>query len=121
MNDQPGRVSEHWRNRAPLTGTDLVDFLALRRVCGRADSRVHQVGKYYVDSGRPVLPFIADGLTALIEIGHATVGEPGPEPDDRRPLLVTATGRARYEQLCDAQGIPPYSGPGGTAAETTGP
>ncbi|MGH3813454.1 MAG: hypothetical protein ACRDUV_13530 [Pseudonocardiaceae bacterium] len=97
-----------WCDRAPLSSTDLTDFLALWRVCGRRDSRVDQVGDRYVEQGRPVLPFLADALAALIDVGHVTLGEPGPAPCARRPLVVTASGRARYEYLCDTQGVTPY-------------
>lgn len=101
--------SPGWCERASLTGTDLTDFLALWRVCGCRDSRVEQVaGEHYVEQGRPVLPFLADGLAALIEVGHLTLGEPGPAAHGMRPLVVTASGRARYEDLCDRQGVAPY-------------
>ncbi|MGH4015221.1 MAG: hypothetical protein ACRDSL_15120 [Pseudonocardiaceae bacterium] len=86
----------------------MTDFLALRRVCGRPDSRVEKVGENYVENERPVLPFIADGLTALIEVGHVAFGEPDLVSCGMRPVVVTASGRARYEQLCDRQGIPAY-------------
>lgn len=99
----------NWYDRQPLSGTDLTDFLALRRICGRPDSHVAQVGEHYVDNGRLVLPFIADGITALLGAGHVTLGAPDPVSAGRRPVLVTATGRARYEQLCDKQGLPPYT------------
>ena len=95
-----------WRDRPELSGTDLVDFLALRQVCGHPDSVVHQVGTHFVDNQRPVLPFLADGLAALIEVGHLTVDDP--EPGAMRPVRVTASGRARYEDLCDRHGIAPY-------------
>jgi hypothetical protein len=101
-----GSVS--WLNRPPLNGTDMTDFLALRRVCGRPDTGVEKVGEHFVEDQRPVLPFIADGLTALIEVGHVTLGDAGPDSCGMRPVLVTACGRARYEELCDRQGIPPY-------------
>lgn len=107
MNDEPSAVSGDWRGRQPLSGTDLIDFLALRRVCGRPDARVRQVGHHYVENERPVLPFIADGLTALIEVGHVRLGEPDPA-SCATPVAVTGSGRARYEDLCDRQGIPPY-------------
>ncbi len=109
MSEEPRAVSEDWRTREPLTGTDLIDFLALRRVCGRAESRVRSLGEHYVENGRPLLPFLADSVTALIEVGHLTLGEPAPESGDpTRPVMVTATGRARYEALCDRQGLPAY-------------
>lgn len=98
-----------WRDRPPLSGTDVTDFLALRRVCGHPDSRVDQVGGHYVENERPVLSFLADGLAALIETGHVALGETGPTTSCvMRPVVVTARGRARYEHLCDLQGIAPY-------------
>lgn len=51
---------------AGLSGADSTDFLALRRVCGHWDSRVEKVGEHFVENECPVLPFIADGLVALI-------------------------------------------------------
>ena len=108
MSDELKGVSVDWRNRQPLSDTDLTDFLALWRVCGRPDSQVDQVGGHYVENDRPVLPFLADGLTALLEAGHVVLGEPDPASCGIRPVMVTASGRARYEQLCDTQGIPSY-------------
>ncbi|MGH3908287.1 MAG: hypothetical protein ACRDTE_29505 [Pseudonocardiaceae bacterium] len=109
MSEEPRTVSQDWRTREPLTGTDLTDFLALRRVCGRAKSRVRSLGQHYVENGRPLLPFLADSVTALIEAGHLTLDEPAPALcDTTRAVLVTASGRARYEALCDRQGLPAY-------------
>lgn len=108
MNDQQRAGSVSWRDRPALSGTDVTGFLALRRVCGHPDSRVDQVGEDYVENEHPVLPFVADGLTALIEVGHLTLGEPDPVSRAKRPLIVSASGRARYEDLCDRQGISPY-------------
>lgn len=108
MTDEPATGAPRWRDRQPLSGADLTDFLALRRICGHPHSGVEQVAGQYVEHGRPVLPFIADGISVLLDIGHATLGEPDPVSGTSRPVLVTATGRARYEQLCDQQGIQPY-------------
>ena len=108
MNDEVSVGSVDWWSRPPLSGTDLTDFLALRRVCGCPDSGVDRVGEQYVENGRPVLPFIADGLAALIEVGHVRLGEPDPKSCGMRPVVVTASGRARYEALCDRLGIAPY-------------
>ncbi|MGH3921890.1 MAG: hypothetical protein ACRDTT_03265 [Pseudonocardiaceae bacterium] len=66
------------------------------------------MGDRYVENERPVLPFLPDGLAALIEVGHLMVGEPDTASGALRPVVVTASGRARYEQLCDRQGIAPY-------------
>ncbi|MGH3813545.1 MAG: hypothetical protein ACRDUV_14020 [Pseudonocardiaceae bacterium] len=111
MSEELRAVSQDWRTREPLNRTDLIDFLALRRVCARPDVPVRWLGADYVENGRPLLPFLADGVTALIEVGHLTLGDPEPAPgsgDPTRPVMVTATGRARYEQLCDRQGLPAY-------------
>ncbi|MGH3908914.1 MAG: hypothetical protein ACRDTE_32735, partial [Pseudonocardiaceae bacterium] len=97
-----------WRTCEPLTRTDLIDFLALRRVCGRPDVRVRRLGADYVENGRPLLPFLADGVTALIDVGHLTLGDPDPAACDTRLVIVTATGRTRYEELCDRQGLSAY-------------
>lgn len=117
MTDEPATDPLKWYDRYPLSGTDLTDFLALRRVCGRPDSHLDQVADQYVENGRPVLPFIADGLTALLESGHVVLGEPDPASGGGRPVMVTAAGRDRYEQLCDKQGIPPY--PAGLSGPVT--
>jgi hypothetical protein len=74
----------------------------------RPYSQVKKVGEQYMENEHPVLPFIADGLTSLIEVRHVTFGELGRISCGLRPVVVTASGRARYEQLCDRQGIPPY-------------
>ncbi len=61
-----------------------------------------------MENQRPMLPFLADALAALMGVGHVTLGESDPELRGMRPVLVTASGRARYEDLCDRQGVPPY-------------
>ncbi|MGH3815493.1 MAG: hypothetical protein ACRDUV_24090 [Pseudonocardiaceae bacterium] len=106
MSEQEEAGSAEWRDRPPLTGTDMTDFLALRRVCVRADSDVDQGGEHFVEDQRPVLPFLADALAALIEVGHVTLN--GSDSDGMRRILVTASGRSRYEELCDRQKISPY-------------
>ena len=106
MSGEVGVGSACWRDRPALSGTDLADFLALRQVCGRPGSGVRQVGEHFVENQRPVLPFLADGLAALVEGGHVILGDS--TSCGSRPVLVTASGRARYEELCDRQGIIPY-------------
>lgn len=106
MNEDEVTGPRDWRDRPPLSGTEVTDLLALRCVCGHPDSRVGQLGGHYMEKERPVLPFLADGLAVLIEAGHVALGEPDPTAScAMRPLLVTAHGRARYEHLCDLQGI----------------
>lgn len=120
MSEEPGVGSERWRTRMPLSGTDVCDFLALRRVCGHPGVSVHRVGGDYVENGWPLLPFLADGVTALIDVGHLTLGDPDPGSVscDMLPVVVTAAGRARYEDLCDRQGLPAY--PDSLGKEATG-
>jgi hypothetical protein len=65
-----------WRNRQPLTGADLTDFLALRRVGGHTDSRIGKLRNHYVENEHPLFPFVGNGLTVLIEVGHRMLGEP---------------------------------------------
>jgi hypothetical protein len=96
-----------------VSGADLSDFIALRRVCGRTDSHVTQVGDDFYDAERPLLPHVEDGVRMLIEVGFATIGEPDPEYG-RRPVSATSDGRARYEELCERQGYPPYPDPRST-------
>lgn len=117
MTDQSAIAPQRWDTRQPLNHTDLTDFLALRRICGHPDFRcLHGEAGLLMENGRPLLPFIADGVTVLIEVGHATLGEPDPATG-LRPVLVSASGRARYEHLCDRQAIPPYP----TSASNTEP
>lgn len=118
MSDDPGVETEQWRNCQPMTDTDLTDFLALRQVCGRPGSWVGKLGDDYVENERPLLPFIADGLAALRDGRHVTLGDADPTSCAVRPVMVTAIGRARYEHLCDMQGVPPY--PGSGSKETPG-
>lgn len=103
-------VSEGWRSRVLLAGADLSDFIALRRVCGRTDSRVTQVGDDFYDGERQLLSHVEDGVRMLIEVEFATLGEPDPE-DGRRSVAATPDGRRRYEELCERQGYPPYPTP----------
>lgn len=106
MSGESWAGSVGWWDRPALSGADLADFLALRRVCGRPDYGVHQVGEHYVEDQRPVLPFLADALAALVDGGHITLSDSG--SGGMRRVLVTASGRSRYEELCDRQGIAPY-------------
>lgn len=106
LSEQPWAGSVTWRERSALSGADLADFLALWRVCGRADCGVDRVGERFVEGRHPVLPFLADAVAVLIEVGLAVLGD---SDSGRRRVLVTASGRARYEELCDRQGIPPYA------------
>ncbi|MGH3630025.1 MAG: hypothetical protein ACRDRL_21615 [Sciscionella sp.] len=90
-----------------MTDADLSDFIALRRVCGRADSHVDQVGDDFYDAERRLLPHVEDGVKMLIEVELATVDAPDPVYGRRR-VTATPDGRARYEQLCERQEYPPY-------------
>jgi hypothetical protein len=96
-------VSQDWRARELLSGADLSDFIALRRVCGRAGSRVTQVGDGFYEGERQLLSHVEDGVRMLIEVDFVTVGEPDPEYG-RRPVIATPDGRRRYEDLCQRQG-----------------
>lgn len=110
MNKDQVTPLRDWRDRPPLSDTDMTDFLALRRVCGHPDSRVDQVRGHYVETERPVLPFLADALAVLIEAGQVAFVDPDPTTSSaRRPLAITTRGRVRYEHLGDPQGIAPYA------------
>jgi hypothetical protein len=110
MGDEPPVVSESWRHREPLTGADLTDFLILHRVSRHRKSRVARLGDRYFDSGFRTLPFLTDGFATLIEIGHLALGAPDPDSCDMQRVTITPEGRARYEQLCAKEGVPPYPG-----------
>lgn len=114
MTDEPATGELNWRNRHPLSGTDLTDFVTLGRICGRPDPHIDQVAGQYVEDGRPALPFIADGLAALLESGHVVLGEPDSTSGGRRPVMVTAAGRLGTNNCATnraSRPIPP-DGPG---------
>lgn len=94
--------------RAALSDADLAEFRALRTICGCPDRQVYEVGEYFVEAGHPVLPFLAEGIRALVDAGLAAVGDRSPGTGGTRPVVVTLIGRARYEELCDKQGETPY-------------
>ena len=108
MSEVAGAGSVDWQDRPALSETDLADFLALQRVCGHPDSGVLRMGEQFVENQRPMLPFLADGVAALIEAGHAVLTDSSADLRGMRRVVVTASGRARYEDLCDRQGIAPY-------------
>lgn len=91
--------------RAPLTDEELDTFVALRRVEGAAGEVAELDGRYYY-YGRPMVPWLEDPLTALVEVGLITLAEPDPQACGLRRATLTAAGQARYEALCDKQRHP---------------
>lgn len=81
-------------NRAPLSGTDLYDWMALRRV---SDSLVATHSGLWLESGRRMPGYVTDTLTALAERRLVTLAKPDPWGMARATL--TDAGSIRYEQL----------------------
>ena len=107
MNEQQCAGPVGWRDRPAMSATDVIDLLALQRVCGCPGSRVDRVGDQFVENERPVLPFLADGLAALIEVGHLTLGEPDPATRAMRPVLVPPASAPDMSTYVTGRGIPP--------------
>lgn len=81
--------------RAPLVGTDLYDWIALRRV---SDGGIARMGDCWFDGGRRVPCYVTDTLAGQCEAGLVTLADPDEWGLARAAL--TGTGTTRYEQLC---------------------
>lgn len=84
--------------RRPLTGADLYDWIALRRV---NDGGIARVGSRWFDSGLRVPGYVTDTLTALCTDGLVALAE-GDEWDvwATRRATLTEAGTDRYQRLC---------------------
>lgn len=81
-------------NQAPLSGADLYDWIALRRV---SDGLVAIQNGLWLESGRRMPGYVTDTLTALAEQRLVTLAKPDPWGMARATL--TGAGSIRYEQL----------------------
>lgn len=81
--------------RAPLTGADLYDWIALRRVSGGGMAKL---GDRWLDSGHRVPGYVTEALAVLRGDGLVTLAHP-PTGGMARAALTDA-GAARYQQLC---------------------
>lgn len=99
--------------QAPLTGADLYDWIALRRVSTGAMAKL---GDRWLEGGRHVPGYVSDALTALCERGLVTQSDPEQATDGMARAALTAAGISRYLQLCrrrqSATRLPPAPDPG---------
>jgi hypothetical protein len=89
---------------SPLTGTDLYDWIGLRRVNG---GRLVKLGQRWLHSGHPVPDYVAEALTALHTRGVVTLT--GPDPKKRSP--GSSHAHPRRDRPLPAT-MPPTSQPG---------
>lgn len=95
---------------SPLTGTDLYDWIGLRRVNG---GRVVKLGNRWLQSGHPVPDYVAEALIALHTRGFITLADPDPKKEVTARAMLTNDGTVRYQQLCrqrliqDRSAVPP--------------
>jgi hypothetical protein len=82
---------------SPLTGTDLYDWIGLRRVNG---GRLVKLGQRWLHSGHPVPDYVAEALTALHTRGFVTLTGPDPKKGVPDQVMLTHDGTIRYQQLC---------------------
>lgn len=78
----------------PLPGAELVEWLALRRVCGGGVARV---GARWCDLGRLVPDYLDDPLDDLHRTGLVVLAEV--DEWGLRRAAVTPAGRARFVEL----------------------
>ena len=100
-----GIVMSDYLKREPLTDEELTTFVALRRV-GEPGGGVAEVDGHYYHHGRPMVPWLEGPLTTLAEANLITLADPDPETCGLRRVTLTAAGQARYDALCDKQGLP---------------
>jgi hypothetical protein len=82
---------------SPLTGTDLYDWIGLRRVNG---GRVVKLGDRWLQGGRPVPDYVAEALIALHTRGFVTLADPDPNKEVTAQATLSNNGTVRYQQLC---------------------
>jgi hypothetical protein len=108
---QPGPRSPA-TTRPPLTGTDLYDWMALRRVNAGGIARM---GDHWFDHGRQIPDYVADSLAALCDSSAVTLAEP--DGWGMRRAALTNAGRGRFQQLCrQRQTVQPLPALGSVAA-----
>jgi hypothetical protein len=80
--------------RPQLTGADLYDWMALRRVSAGGIAKVND---HWLERGRRIPGYIAEALTALCDTGVVTLAEV--DVWGMRRTVLTDTGTVRYDQL----------------------
>ena len=83
--------------RPPLTGTDLYDWMALRRVNAGGIARM---GDHWFDHGRQIPDYVADSLAALCDSSAVTLAEP--DGSGMRRAALTNTGKHRFSAAVPA-------------------
>lgn len=78
-----------------LTGTDLLDWIALRRIC---EGYVAMFGSEYFDHGRRVPCYLPEVFGRLAE-AELTELRDADFPGGRRGIVLTPLGRDRYHDL----------------------
>lgn len=78
----------------PLAGTDLHDWMALRRV---REGGVAQAGDCWLESGHRVPGYVTDALTRLLAGGLVALADQ--DPYGLRRAALTDAGTVRYERL----------------------
>ncbi len=79
----------------PLTGADLYDWMALRRVSAGGITRM---GNHWLDHGRRIPDYVADALATLCDSNAVTLAEP--DGWGLRRAALMDTGSALLAQLC---------------------
>lgn len=82
-------------SRASLTGVDLSEWIALRRI---SKGHVVKLGTHWIQNGRRVPYYVADALAMLCADGLVALADQDPPS-----AVLTDTGAARYQQLCPRQ------------------
>jgi hypothetical protein len=80
--------------RPQLTGADLYDWMALRRVRGGG---IAKVGDHWLEHGHRIPDYIADALTALCDTDVVALTEV--DVWGMRRAVLTGIGTLRHEQL----------------------
>lgn len=83
--------------RWPLSGPDLYDWIALRRV---NDSGVTRLGEWWLDRSHRVPGYVTDALAELCRRKLVALGDPDPVAGCMARAVLTTAGTVRYEQLC---------------------
>jgi hypothetical protein len=100
--------------QAPLAGSNLYDWIALRRVSAGG---VATKGGRWFDAGRRVPGYVADTLADLRTAGLLAVSD----PDVSGAAALTSTGIARYDALCEQrQRVLPSAEHGASARHDAG-
>lgn len=83
--------------RVPLSGVDLYDWMALRRV---SDGGVARLGEWWLDWGHRVPGYVTDALAELCRRELVVLRDPNPTAGCMARGALTDSGACRYEQLC---------------------